>query len=189
MAATTPISRPPPARATREPRACGGSATAARGTLVAPCRVMLNVGTICSRDVDLADAEESVREAARRMTARSVGTLVVLDAGRRPYGILTDRDLATRVLGEDRDPAATRVRDVLSTPVHTLGESATLDEAVRRMRHERCRRLAVVSAGGELVGIVSLDDVLTILADELRWVATLLESEAPHRLEESRARP
>jgi CBS domain-containing protein len=144
---------------------------------------MLNIGRICSRDVDLADADETVHEAARRMVARRVGTLVVVDGKRKPSGIVTDRDLALRVLGEGKDPAGTFVRDVLSAPVHAVGEAATLDDAVRKMRAERCRRLAVVDPAGELVGIVSLDDVLAIMAEQLRGVASLLESEAPHALE------
>jgi len=144
---------------------------------------MLNVGTICSRDVDLVDPDETAREAARRMQARGVGTLLVLDAARKPCGIVTDRDLAVRVLAEGKDPATTCVRDVLSAPVHVVTEGATLDDAVRKMRGARCRRLAVVGGGGELVGIVSLDDVLSIVAEQLRAVAGLLESEAPHTLD------
>lgn len=145
---------------------------------------MLDMGRICSRDVDLADPDESVQEAARRMDARSVGTLVILDAQRRPTGIISDRDLVVRVLAEGKDPVATKVRDILSAPVETIGEAATADIAIGKMRARRCRRLPVVNGKGELVGIVTLDDVLTVLAEQLRGVAGLLESQAPHRLDE-----
>jgi CBS domain-containing protein len=144
---------------------------------------MLNVGKICSRDVDLADSDESVYEAAKRMQARRVGTLVVLDDDRRPVGIVTDRDLVLRVLATSKDPETTWVRDVRTSPVYSIAEEATIDDAIGKMRAHRCRRLLVVDRKGALVGIVSLDDVLAILAEQLHGVAALLESEAPHALE------
>jgi CBS domain-containing protein len=144
---------------------------------------MLNVGKICSRDLDLADPDENVGQAARRMLARRVGTLVVLDADRRPIGIVTDRDLTLRVLATNKDPDTAWVSEVFTTPVHTVAEEATIDEAVRIMRTERCRRLLVRDRDGGIVGIVSVDDILALLAEQMRGVAALLESEAPHALE------
>lgn len=145
---------------------------------------MLDVGKICSRDVDLADSDESAYAAAKRMQARGVGTLVALDDQRRPYGIVTDRDLVTRVLATSRDPETTWVRDVLSVPVHEVPADASLEDAVRTMRRARCRRLVVVDAQRQLVGIVSLDDLLAVMAEQMHAVAALLESEAPHAVGE-----
>lgn len=144
--------------------------------------VMLNVGKICSRDVDLAEADESVCQAAKRMLSRRVGTLVVVDAERRPKGIVTDRDLTLRVLATSKDPDTAWISEVFTTPVHSITEDATIDEAVRKMRVERCRRLVVLNDAAHVVGIISLDDVLALLAEQLHNVAALLESEAPHAL-------
>ena len=144
---------------------------------------MLNVGKICCRDVDLVESDESAYTAAKRMAARGVGTLVVLDESRRPCGIVTDRDLVTRVLATGRDPETTWVRDLVSAPVHEVCDDASLEEAVRVMRAAHCRRLAVVDAQRRLVGIVSLDDVLAITAEQMHAVAALLESEAPHAVD------
>jgi CBS domain-containing protein len=144
---------------------------------------MLTVGKICSRDVDLASSDESVCQAANRMLARRVGTLVVLDAERRPIGIVTDRDLTLRVLATNKDPDTAWISEVFTTPVHTVTEDATIDEAVRKMRVERCRRLVVLNHAEHVVGIISLDDVLALLAEQLHNVAALLESEAPHALD------
>ena len=80
---------------------------------------MLNVGKICSRDVDLAEADESVCQAAKRMLSRRVGTLVVVDAERRPKGIVTDRDLTLRVLATNKDPDTAWISEVFTTPVHS----------------------------------------------------------------------
>lgn len=144
---------------------------------------MLDVGKICSRDVDLVDTDESAYAAAKRMQARGVGTLVVIDAERRPCGIITDRDLVTRVLASSRDPETTWVRDLLSAPVYEVPTDASLEEAVRAMRRAHCRRLVVVDAQRRLVGIVSVDDVLAVMAEQMHAVAALLESEAPHALD------
>ena len=144
---------------------------------------MLDVGKICSRDVDLVETGESAYAAAKRMQARGVGTLIVLDGSRTPCGIVTDRDLVTRVLATSRVPETTWVRDILSAPVHEIRDDASLEDAVRAMRQAHCRRLAVVDAQRRLVGIVSLDDVLAVMAEQMHAVAALLESEAPHALE------
>ena len=141
---------------------------------------MLDVGKICCRDVDLVEIGESAYTAAKRMEARGVGTLVALDDSRRPCGIVTDRDLVTRVLATSRDPETTWVRDLVSVPVHEVREDTSLEDTVRAMRSAHCRRLAVVDAQRRLVGIVSLDDVLANMAEQMHAVAALLESEAPH---------
>lgn len=140
----------------------------------------MNVGQICSRDVDLVEMEESVRDAARRMLERQVGTLLAVDAAERPIGLITDRDLAIRVLATGKDPAATPVRDVVTAPLRTVREDASVVDAVAAMRAGACRRLPVVDAAGKLAGIVSLDDVISTFAEELAAIARLLEREAPH---------
>ena len=139
----------------------------------------MTIGRICCREVDTADPQEPVRAAAQRMGARAVGTLVVLDPDDRPAGILTDRDLAVRVVGAGRDPNTTRVGDVMTASVHTAFEEKPIEDALALMRLEAVRRLVVVRRDGTLVGILSLDDVLTLLAEEFRDVGRLLRKEAP----------
>jgi CBS domain-containing protein len=142
----------------------------------------MTIGRICIREVDTADPEELVRAAAQRMGTRGVGTLLVLDSDKRPIGILTDRDLTIRVLGAGRDPGVTSVADVMSDCVHTAFEEMPIEEALRLMRAEAVRRLVVVRKSGALVGIVSLDDVLALLAEEFREVGRLLEKEDPKQV-------
>jgi CBS-domain-containing membrane protein len=72
------------------------------------------------------------------------------------------------------------MRDVLSAPVRTLPEDAGIDKAVALFRAGSCRRIPVVDAGGKVVGILSLDDVLVLLAEQLGLIAGLVEREAPH---------
>ena len=139
----------------------------------------MTIGRICHREVDLTDVRESVRDAARRMRERGVGTLLVLDDERRPAGILTDRDLALRVVAANKDPLRTNVEEVMTAHPRTVSERAPIEDALALMRSLGVRRLPVVDAGARLVGIVSLDDVLALLAEELRTVHGVIQQEAP----------
>ena len=139
----------------------------------------MSVGRICLRDVDLAETGESTFEVARRMEQRRVGTLVVVDAAGRPIGVLTDRDLAVRVVAAGRDPRRTTVGDVMTQDPRTVGESTPIESALSLMRSGSFRRLPVVNEDGKLVGILSLDDVLGLLAEEFALIRGLLDREAP----------
>jgi CBS domain-containing protein len=139
----------------------------------------MSVGRICLREVDIAEAPESVFEAARRMRERRVGTLVVVDDTGKPVGLVTDRDLALRVVAVGGDPRAMSVGAVMTAYPETVSETAPIESALALMRSGSFRRLPVVNEDGKLVGILSLDDVLGLLAEEFALIAGLLEREAP----------
>ena len=134
----------------------------------------MSAGRICVRSVHVAEAGESVRDAARRMREADVGTLFVLDDERSPVGIVTDRDVALRCVAGDRDPQATPVSAVMSTPVHAVSESASIEEALRHMSGIGARRLAVTDSEGRLAGVLALDDVLELLVEEFETIGALL---------------
>lgn len=142
----------------------------------------MSVGQICVRDVDLADPNEAVQIAARRMNSRNVGTLMVLDIESRPIGILTDRDLAIRVVGKGLDPIETTVRDVMSKAPDCVRETTPIETALSHMRATPCRRLPVVDDDGKLVGLVSLDDILDLLSEEFSEIGQLVRHESPTSL-------
>jgi CBS domain-containing protein len=141
----------------------------------------MSVGRICIRDVDTATGDESALTAARRMRDRSVGTLLVVDDHNHPMGLLSDRDLALRVIAQERDPARTPVSEIMTAMPMTILESSSIESALGHMRTGRFRRLPVVNGADELVGIITLDDILTLLAEEFSMVGALLERESPHR--------
>jgi CBS domain-containing protein len=145
----------------------------------------MTIGRICNREVDTADPKEFVRAAAQRMGSRSVGTLLVLDAERRPIGILTDRDIAIRVVGEGRDAHSTRVADVMSADPRTVSDLAPIEDAIAIMRTHGVRRVPVVSPQGELVGMITLDDVLSLLAEDLWSMRRVVEKSSPKVLAEA----
>ena len=116
------------------------------------------------------------------MHDRQVGTLVVIDKERRVLGIVTDRDLVTRILLESHDPAGTKLWEVMSQLPRTVTEEATVEEALAQMRSGPYRRLPVVNADGRLAGIVSVDDVLSHIAAEFGEIGNLLRKQAPESL-------
>lgn len=147
----------------------------------------MSTGRICIRDVDIAEVDESVCCIAQRMHQRGVGTLVVLNQRQEPIGIVTDRDLVERVLAKGLGSHETLVGQIMTSHPQTIMEEAPIESALSLMRSGRFRRLPVVDRDGKLVGLLSLDDVLMLLAEEFTTIGHLLERETPRGLmEESR---
>lgn len=142
----------------------------------------MTVGRICSRITYLAAADESIRAAAQRMQKEHVGTLFVLDASQRPKGVITDRDVALRCVADGRDPEHTPVAAVMSRPVVTVSESTSIEDALGRMSAKLVRRVAVTDPEGRLVGVLALDDVLELLAEENAVVGRILRSSTGHAM-------
>jgi CBS domain-containing protein len=100
---------------------------------------------------------ESVSAAARAMRERGIGTVLVMEDGGL-YGLVTDRDITVRVLAEDRDPLATRLRDICSTDLTVLSPDDDVAQATRLVRERAVRRIPIV-ADGAPVGVVSIGDL------------------------------
>jgi CBS domain-containing protein len=139
----------------------------------------MSTGRICTRVVYTAAPDETVRAAAARMDQKGVGTLVVLDPARRLVGIVTDRDVAARCVGRGLDPDAALVSMVMSAPVSSVHPDTPIETALRMMAGARIRRCPVVDSEGALVGLLSLDDVLDLLAEEVEAVGALVRVQAP----------
>jgi CBS domain-containing protein len=138
-----------------------------------------NVGSICQRDLDLIAPDDSVAKAADRMRQRTVGSLIVTDAGKRPLGIVTDRDLVIRALADAKNPDMTPVSEVMTPDIVVALEDASIPSALRLMRDGPFRRLPIVDQKGVLVGLVTLDDVLIAIGREFGEIASLIELETP----------
>ena len=104
----------------------------------------------------------SVRHAVRQMNDAGVGGLLVVD-GARPVGMFTERDVLRRVVDAGRNPNTARVADAMTTDVVIVEPSTTVEEAMAVMTQRRFRHLPVVE-GGEIVGLVSIGDLM-------RWVS------------------
>ena len=142
----------------------------------------MSVGRICVRTVDLADPDETAQVAASRMNTRNVGTLVVIDDQKCPVGIVTDRDLAIRVVGRGLDPNTTTLESVMSGLPDSVTENTSIESAIATMRRGPYRRLPVVDEQNQLIGLLSLDDVLDLLSEEFEEIGKLVRKEGPNAL-------
>jgi CBS domain-containing protein len=117
-----------------------------------------NVRDVMTREVETARPDMSVKEAAGILKAKDIGSLPVVD-GKRVIGVITDRDITIRAVAEGRDPATTKVEEVVSKEVVSVREDARLEDAERVMHDKQLRRLPVVNENGELVGYLPLAKV------------------------------
>lgn len=142
----------------------------------------MSVGRICVREVDIITMDESAQVAARRMHDRKVGTLVVVNQKREPIGIITDRDLAVRVVAPGLSGVDVPVREVMTSSPTCVREQTPIEDVLVAMRAGPFRRIPVVADDGTLAGVVSLDDILELLAEEFVSISRLIRAEEPQSL-------
>ena len=143
----------------------------------------MKVGEACNRDVVVADRAESVGEAIRLMREHHVGDVVVVQrqvSGPVPVGMLTDRDIVVELLAPDVDLDRVTVGDVMSMDPEICAENEEIDVAIKRMRARGVRRMPVTGAGGGLVGILAVDDLIELLAEQLGDLAAIVAREQSH---------
>lgn len=141
------------------------------------------LGSICTLNVECCSPRATVLEAAALMRRKHIGDLVVVDDGENeqvPLGIITDRDIVIEVLGKGLDPATTLVGSVIRTPVVIAREGEDSSQALERMRAHGVRRMPVVSSGGRLIGIITIDDMLKHLASDASQLAEIVAREQSH---------
>ena len=103
-------------------------------------------------------SDSSLLEAAQRMRAANVGSIIVEEEG-HPCGIVTDRDIVVRAIADGRDPQSTRLSAICSKDIMAVSPDDDLDDAVRIMREKAVRRVVVVNGKNESIGILSLGDL------------------------------
>lgn len=141
----------------------------------------MTIGEICTRETVIATREMTVAAAAQLMRQHHVGTLVVVDqvnGGKRvPVGIITDRDAVVEVMATGLDPNAITVGDIMEQELVTARANEGVLETMQIMRYKGVRRLPIVGKAGELIGIVSIDDLLEVLAEEFSELAKIFARE------------
>jgi CBS domain-containing protein len=141
----------------------------------------MTIGEICTRVTVFTMRETTVAEAAKLMRQHHVGTLVVVEevnGGKRvPVGIVTDRDAVIEVMATGLDPNAITVGDIMVQDLVTARETEGVLETMQIMRYKGVRRLPIVGKSGELIGIVSIDDLLELLAEEISELAKVVARE------------
>ena len=148
----------------------------------------MNISDICTPDAISCTRDETVQGAALLMRKHHVGDLVVVDrvdSTAIPVGIVTDRDIVVSVIALALDPASLLVGDIMSDDLLTCHEDDDVYQTIEHMRLRGIRRVPVVNHAGALTGIVSVDDLLEFLADEMGALSRISGSGQAH---EKRAR-
>jgi CBS domain-containing protein len=133
---------------------------------------------IARTDVVTIHRTQSAGNVATVMKEQNVGSVVV-EAEGAPVGIVTDRDLAMKVLEPREDPRELTAGDIMSEHPTTVHEDDGVFEVTQVMSEKKVRRLPVVDSEGAIVGIVTLDDLLVLFTDEMNGLATVVEAESP----------
>jgi len=119
------------------------------------------VKEIMTRDVVTIEKGSDINEAAEKMASERVGSIVVTDRNDHPIGMITERDFIRKVFGKDKDRNKLKVEEIMTTPLATINDEMELNKAIRKMRRLNVKKLPVIR-GGELIGIVTETDVLSI---------------------------
>jgi CBS domain-containing protein len=127
---------------------------------------------VADRETYHVSADSSVRDVAQYMSERRIGAVAVLD-GTRVAGIVSERDIMSRVVAKGLSPERTRVSEVMTKELLVVGPNESPDDALRKMRQAGCRHLPVVD-GDRLIGMISQRDLtqvdLSAKDEEIRWL-------------------
>ncbi|RKG54409.1 CBS domain-containing protein [Corallococcus sp. AB011P] len=134
----------------------------------------MSLARFCRKPVAIIQSTQSVAEAAETLRDQHVGALVVVQEDLRPVGMLTDRDIVTRVLAARKDAAATSVADVMSPKPFVARLTDSIDMTLFALRQHGVRRLPIVDEQGRVAGLVSLDDLWVLLSAELDQTAAVV---------------
>ena len=130
----------------------------------------MSLERFCRKSVVTIPPSQTVQDAAVQMRDHHVGAIIVVE-NNRAVGILTDRDIALRAVAEGRDPKTTPVGEVMSRSLTVLRSDEKIDDAITSIRTAGVRRVPIVDEGGKPIGMVTLDDVVVLMAGELSVAA------------------
>jgi len=142
--------------------------------------LIMPIGDVCIREVVTASRGTTIQEACGLMRHHHVGNVVVIEdyeGASRPVGIITDRDIVVSVIALGLTPNVFSLGDLLSHPLVSAQQDQGIFECIRHMRMSGVRRMPIVDHSGGLVGIVSVDDLIQLLAEEMGELAQLISKE------------
>ena len=140
----------------------------------------MTAGEYCNREVIIVEPTISVTEAAALMRRHHVGDLVVVEKEgeeARPIGIITDRDIVIEVVAQKIDPDSLTVKDIMSTEPVRVAETVSLLDTLELMKQRGVRRVLVVADDGSLQGLLSADDAIELIAEQLNDLTQLVNRE------------
>jgi CBS domain-containing protein len=136
----------------------------------------MTVYDCCQPDVIVVTPDLPVVDIAQLMEETNLGCVIVTEK-ERPVGIITDRDIVLRVIAAGKQPGETFARDIMSRDLIVLGQDMGLCEAMNYMKDKGVRRMPVVDSEGRLQGIITVDDIIRLLVEEMNCIACIIQSE------------
>jgi len=136
----------------------------------------MTVGNFCNREIIVAGRDSSIKEIAKLMRHHHVGDVVIVSGEgnkAKPIGILTDRDIVVELIACDVEIESVAAGDVMSYELVTAKEDDSIWDTLQRMRARGIRRVVVVNDQGKLEGVLAVDDLLELFAEELNLLAKI----------------
>ncbi|HUW85664.1 MAG TPA: CBS domain-containing protein [Methanoregula sp.] len=118
--------------------------------------------------------EDNVAKAAKTMCHDKVGSVIIIDR-KKPIGIVTEEDIACKVVAKDLKPSTVHVNEIMSTPLITVSADKTVGDAAHMMVKHKVRRLPVIDAKNNVIGIVTVRDLLAVSNELNELLADLIE--------------
>jgi len=134
----------------------------------------MTIAKICKKPMVTISADASIVNAAIAMKQNNIGNVVVVK-NQQPIGILTDRDIVVKIAAADINLTDIKVSDVMSEQLFTLPAEADIAEAINAMRDKGVRRAPIVDQQNKVVGIATVDDLVILLANELKGLTDIIE--------------
>jgi CBS domain-containing protein len=146
-------------------------------------RIRMVVKDVMSSPVVTLNEDATSNKVANLMDENKLGCLIVTNKTGKPVGIITERDLVTRVLSKNLKPDAVKAKEIMTSPLVTIGPETTISEAARRMSRLNIRRLGVIYKGN-LVGIVSSKDILGVMPELIEIIQERMRIDDAAEVEE-----
>lgn len=139
---------------------------------------VMTIYTVCQTNVVHVSPESTIAFVAALMKEKNIGCVIITEE-HKPVGIVTDRDLALRNHLSIEEKETAHISTIMTREVMTIRKDTGIFEAVQVMKSSRVRRLPVVDMGGRLVGLITVDDIVRLLARELGEIARVIGRESP----------
>lgn len=149
----------------------------------------MSIKELCSRELVAVGRDDTVSKAAQLMRQNHIGDVLVVEKKQGmtlPIGIVTDRDVVIEIVAPGLDPQVITVGDIMLPTIFTIDENSSVFDAIRLMTSKGVRRLPVVKKDSSLIGIITLDDLLLLMAREFCSFAKLLTKEQQNEAEKRR---
>ena len=132
------------------------------------------IGEVMKRNPTMIGIEATVAKAAKAMCQEGVGSVIILE-NNKPIGIVTEEDINCKVVAKDLKPSEVHVNEIMSTPLITVSVDKTSGDAAHMMVEYKVRRLPVVDNCNEVIGIVTVRDLLTVSTELNDLLEDLME--------------